>query len=57
MYERCVRVPLVMRLPGQIAAKQSTEALVEFVTGAVLFLGETDKKIKWTNDKFKDYRK
>ncbi|MFC2098004.1 M28 family peptidase [Bacteroidota bacterium] len=36
---------------------QNFEALVEFVTGAVLFLAETDKKIKWTDKKFKDYRK
>ncbi len=30
-YERAVRVPLVMRLPGRIPAKSATAALVEFV--------------------------
>jgi hypothetical protein len=33
------------------------EALVAFVTDAVLFLSETDKKIVWTSDNFVDYRK
>lgn len=33
------------------------EALVDFVTEAVLFLAETDKKIVWTSDNFEDYRK
>lgn len=32
------------------------EALVDFVTEAVLFLAETDKKIVWTSDRFEDYR-
>jgi len=31
LYERCVRVPLVMRFPGRIPAGTSTDALVEFV--------------------------
>jgi len=31
LYERCVRVPLVMRWPGRIPARTHTDALVEFV--------------------------
>jgi len=31
LYERAVRVPLVMRFPGRISADTSTRALVEFV--------------------------
>jgi len=33
------------------------EALVDFVTEAVLFLAETNKKIIWTSDEFVDFRK